>query len=107
MSLAPLAIACPQCGSKEVFYSCEPKCCYNHVCNNCRTTFEPFTELVGEFAGELGPLPESSDCTAPAAPCARCGEPKVFALTGSRTPQFVCASCKALLRLELGEIEPG
>jgi len=107
MALAPLVIACPQCGSTEVFYSCEPKCCFNHVCNHCRTTFEPYTELAGEFAGELGPIPEDLDCTTPTAPCARCGEPKVFALSDGKISQFVCASCKALLTLALGEIAPG
>ena len=43
MKTRKLEIACPQCGSKEVFYSCTPGCCFNHVCSDCGTTFEPAT----------------------------------------------------------------
>jgi hypothetical protein len=102
-----LAFLCPQCGSPEVVYSCNPSCCFNHVCGKCYTTFEPATVKVGELAGELGPLPPDPDPTGPTAPCARCGECKLFAIAdGPTAGKLVCVSCKALLTLELTEISP-
>jgi hypothetical protein len=104
MTLIPISVVCPQCGSGDVLYSCKPECCYNHVCNHCYTTFELETTRVGEVTEnfEISPEPDSS---APTAPCARCHEPRVFAIAGS-TPQFVCAACKALLTLKYTEIAP-
>jgi len=107
MKLAPLAIACPQCGSHDVVYSCKPDCCFNHVCSQCYTTFEPVTTRVGEFSGDLGPLPPDPDPTGPTAACARCGEIKLFAVSDAPAPQLLCVSCKALLTLELSEVSPG
>ena len=56
---------------------------------------EPFT---------LPPDPEASN---PTAPCARCGEARVFAIVDSDEPAYFCVSCKALLTLSLTEIAPG
>jgi hypothetical protein len=108
MTLAPLEVTCPQCGSHDVFYSCKPECCFNHVCNKCYTTFELETTRVGEFKGEFQAPPES-DPTQPTAPCARCGEWKIFAIRdGENSPsQLVCVDCRALLTLHLTNIEPG
>lgn len=104
-TLAPLAFACPKCGSTEVLYSCSPSCCFNHVCSRCYATFEPVTTRVGEFAGEPGPAPEV-DTTGPTAPCARCGEHCLFAVSGDSIPsgQVLCIACRALLTLELVEV---
>ena len=109
MMLIPLAIACPQCGSYDVVYSCKPECCFNHVCGKCYTTFEPFTTKAGELTGEIGPLPPDPDPTGPTAACARCGETRLFAIRDSvgPAPWLVCVSCKALLTLELSEVSPG
>ena len=110
MTLAPLAVACPKCGStSDVVYSCKPECCFNHVCAKCYTTFEPVTHRVGQLTGELGPLPPDPDPTAPTAACARCGESKLFAVMGNDagSGQLVCVSCKALLTLELSAVSPG
>jgi len=104
MTLTPISVACPQCGSPDVFYSCNPACCYNHVCNKCYTTFELETVRVGEFAEDLE-VPSNPDPTSTTAPCARCHEPRVFAIPGDK-PQYVCAACKALLTLEYTEIAP-
>jgi hypothetical protein len=103
--LSPLAFACPKCGSTDVLYSCSPSCCFNHVCSQCYATFEPQTTRVGEFEGDLGPLPEV-DSTGPTAPCVRCGEYQLFVLTGDSVArnQVLCVSCRALLTLELVEV---
>lgn len=103
--LTPLSFDCPKCGSTDVFYSCSPSCCFNHVCSRCYATFEPETTRVGEFAGELGPVPEV-DTTGPTAPCARCGEHRLFTAAGESIPpgQVMCVSCRALLTLELVEV---
>ena len=107
MVLTPISVACPECGSKDVCYSCTPSCCFNHVCNNCYTTFELETRRVGE-TGEVFEVPPDPDPTAPTAPCARCGEPRVFAVEENGTsPQYVCAACKALLVLQFAEVSPG
>jgi len=106
MRLAPISISCPHCGSKDVIYSCQPTCCFNHVCNNCYTTFELETTKVGELQDVLV-MPPDPEPTSPTAPCARCGEAKVFAIVDSAKPRFLCVSCKALLRLNFTEISPG
>ena len=109
MTLTPLAIACPQCGSYDVVYSCKPDCCFNHVCSTCYTTFEPITTKTGEFTGGIGPLPPDPDPAGATAACARCGETRLFAMADTVGPatQLVCVSCKALLTLELSEVSPG
>lgn len=109
MKLAPLSIACPQCGSLDVVYSCKPDCCFNHVCSKCYTTFQPLTTRVGEYAGDLGTLPPDPDPSGPTAACARCGEIKLFAIADGEPspPRLLCVSCKALLTLELTEVCPG
>jgi hypothetical protein len=106
MRLSPISISCPHCGSKDVLYSCQPTCCFNHVCNKCYTTFELETTRVGEMQEDFA-MPPDPDPSSPTAPCARCGEARVFAIVGSPEPQFLCVSCKALLSLSLTEISEG
>jgi DNA-directed RNA polymerase subunit RPC12/RpoP len=99
-----LALACPTCGSADVFYSCTPNCCYNHVCANCGTTFEPLTKAKGgTLAGVVppDPLPEAAD---PTAACARCDSIAVYQTDDG---SIVCGKCGSLLLLELTEIAPG
>ena len=98
MKLIPISIACPECGSLEVIYSCNPACCFNHVCNNCYATFELETDCVGELAEPFDTLADP-DSTNPTAPCARCGEYRIFAISNGRAspPQYLCVSCRALL----------
>ena len=108
MTLTPLAVSCPQCGSNDVFYSCKPECCFNHVCNRCYTTFELETTRVGELPDPFE-VPPDPDPSGPTAPCARCGEYRIFAL-GDRPgapQQYLCVSCKALLTLEITNIAKG
>jgi len=108
MTLTPLAVSCPQCGSNDVFYSCKPECCFNHVCNRCYTTFELETTHVGELQSPFT-IPPDPDPSAPTAPCARCGECKIFSVSHGPTspPQYLCISCKALLTLGITNVAKG
>jgi hypothetical protein len=97
----PLQIACPRCASPAVAYSCEPRCCFNHVCAACRCTFQTATEATGGKLQGLAPpdpLPDSSD---PTAPCGECRSTAVFRLADDR---IVCTRCGALLELQLEDI---
>jgi hypothetical protein len=106
MTLTLIFVACPQCGSADVIYSCKPECCFNHVCNNCYTTFELETTKVGEVKEDFK-IPPDPDPSGPTTPCARCGEPRVFAIgDAAPPPQYVCAACKALLTLGYTAIAP-
>jgi len=99
-----LVLACPVCGSGEVFYSCTPNCCFNHVCSNCGTTFEPATEIAGGTASGIvapDPLPDATD---PTVGCARCESIEVYMTEGD---SLVCAKCGTLLKLEITEVAPG
>jgi DNA-directed RNA polymerase subunit RPC12/RpoP len=99
-----LEIVCPVCGSREVFYTCNPACCFNHVCGECGATFETATVATGRKVGRVEPpvpLPEPGD---PAAPCAKCESTAVY-MTAEN--ELVCANCGALLRLEINDVSPG
>ena len=103
MQARKLSIACPTCGSGEVFYSCTPNCCFNHVCAECGTTFEPETRLAGGTASRIlppDPLPEAAD---PTVACVRCDSTAVYALEGDL---LVCGKCMSLLKLEITEVAP-
>jgi formylmethanofuran dehydrogenase subunit E len=52
-------------------------------------------------------MPPDPDPSSPTAPCARCGEAKVFAIADSQDVQYLCVSCKALLALHFTEVSPG
>ncbi len=101
----PLDLLCPRCGGAEIVYSCEPECCFNHLCGGCRTTFLTATRYLGERL----PAPPSSgddgarDPSDPAAPCSECEEPSVVRLGDGRC---ACAECGALLELLYEEIVP-
>jgi len=99
-----LELACPVCGSGEVFYSCTPNCCFNHVCSNCGTTFEPETKATGGTISGIvlpDPLPDAAD---PTAACARCESTAVYLTEDNRA---VCGKCGTLLKVEYTEVCPG
>jgi hypothetical protein len=107
VTLTPLTVACPECASRDVLYSCKPECCFNHVCNQCYTTFELETERVGELQEDFT-MPPDPDPSAPTAPCARCGECKIFVLSdGPHSGQHLCVSCRALLKLSIIDVVKG
>jgi len=108
MNLVPISIVCPECSSADVIYSCKPECCFNHVCNQCYTTFELESERVGEIKEDLTPPPEP-DSTNPTIPCSRCGECLVFlwADAAKDFPAYVCISCKAVLKASFTNIAKG
>jgi len=98
-----LSLACPVCQSCEVFYSCTPNCCFNHVCSDCGATFEPITKLAGGTQAGVeapDPLPDASD---PTVACIRCDSTAVYALADGR---LVCTGCGLLLHLEMTEVAP-
>ena len=95
---------CPTCGSGDVFYSCHVTCCFNHVCNACRATFELATKVTGKREGPFE-VPADRDTSLPMAPCAACGKADVFQEEGA--PGLVCASCHSLLALEYEKVVAG
>ncbi len=100
-STRKLVIPCPLCGSADTFYSCEPKCCFNHVCGDCKATFEPVTNFAGSFRRGLQPPDPLPDASEPAVACAKCESVAVFV---AEDGALVCTDCGAVLTLELTEI---
>jgi hypothetical protein len=100
-------VRCPQCHGVGIVYSCEPKCCFNHVCADCRSTFELNTEKTGQtdaIVVENGE-PESGD---PTTGCASCGSLRMAVLRSSdKETILVCGACHALSKLVVDEFVPG
>jgi len=99
-----LSLNCPVCGSRDVFYSCTPNCCFNHVCADCGTTFEPITKLAGGALTGIQPPDPLPDATDPTAACVKCDSTAVYVLPDGR---LVCGNCGLLLELEITEVAPG
>lgn len=99
----PLDLVCPRCGGVEIVYSCEPECCFNHLCGGCRTTFLTATRYLGARLPAPPPRPggDEPDPSDPAAPCCECGEAGVVRLADGRCS---CVECGALLELLYEEI---
>ncbi|HUQ91566.1 MAG TPA: hypothetical protein VM120_07780 [Bryobacteraceae bacterium] len=95
-----LHLKCPVCGSADVFYSCEPKCCFNHVCGDCRSTFEPVTQPAGGQR-RIAPPEDLPDPTDPAVACCRCESVAVYV---DEDGALVCADCGTVMTMELTEI---
>lgn len=102
MKAAIPVVACPSCGSHSVVYSCEPKCCFNHVCGDCHCTFELQTRALGGELPEVEAPERPLEACDPTAECARCHSLTVYQV-GDR---YVCLSCSALLVVEYTEISP-
>jgi DNA-directed RNA polymerase subunit RPC12/RpoP len=98
-----LEMICPVCGSGEIFYTCTPNCCFNHVCNNCGSTFEPITRTTGRIHSGFqkpDPLPDASD---PTVACAKCEATSVYMTSET----LVCTACGSGLALEFTEVARG
>lgn len=97
-------MACPVCASTEVFYTCTPNCCFNHVCGNCGSTFEPVTTATGERAVDIQPPDPPPEAAGPTVACAKCDATAVYATAAGK---LVCSRCGAILVLEFTEIAKG
>jgi hypothetical protein len=99
-----LVLSCPTCASTEVYYTCTPNCCFNHVCGNCSTTFEPVTAATGAKVSEVTPPSAPAEAGDPTVACAKCESTAVYA-TGDQ--RLVCGACRTVLVLEYTEVAPG
>jgi DNA-directed RNA polymerase subunit RPC12/RpoP len=100
-------VRCPECGSRDVVYSCEPKCCFNHVCADCKTTFQITTEKAGRDDPSVGEVsrPESGD---PTTSCCVCHSLRVGVISAEQgPPQLICGDCKAVLTLQYEDVVSG
>lgn len=100
-------IACPQCGGHEIIYSCEPKCCFNHVCSDCRSTFEINTKKTGETderAAAEAAEPESGD---PTTACAACESLNIAVVQRGDELFVACGKCYAVSKVAIEEFVAG
>ena len=99
-------VRCPECGSPDVVYSCDPKCCFNHVCGSCKTTFQLNTAKTGTADRPASDVlaPESGD---PTTSCAVCHSLRIAALSADAASPLVCGECNALLKLEIEDVVSG
>jgi hypothetical protein len=102
-----LQVQCPSCGSSDITYTCEPQCCFTHICGACYTTFELFTEALGRDLSGVATPPRERDCLAPTVACAQCDSIEVYMLerVGDSSRELVCTACHALLRLLFAAVE--
>lgn len=97
----PLRLRCPACGGTDLIYTCDPGCCFNHVCSGCRRAVYPSTEVTGRRVVGLTERPPPG-CTDPTVACDACGSLAVYMLGD----EPVCTRCGAVLALRLGD-SPG
>ena len=107
MNLQPLTVECPSCGSTDITYTCEPQCCFNHICATCYTTFELFTETVGKALDDVDVPTQEHDSLAPTVACACCKSLDIYVVepTDEASRQLLCMSCRALLKLGFAAVE--
>ncbi|MEE8201640.1 MAG: hypothetical protein V3R29_10780 [Candidatus Acidoferrales bacterium] len=109
MKFLPLSVACPNCGSRNVTYTCEPKCCFNHLCNACYTSFMLGTEKLGRelpTTKREGLPPEGpEDALAACVGCQRCESIAVYQLERELDgATHVCGACFALLKCTIEDV---
>jgi hypothetical protein len=107
MTPRPLVVQCPSCGSSDITYTCEPKCCFNHICASCYTSFELVTEPLGRQLTGIERPHQERDSLAPTVACAQCESLEVYmvAPAGDSPGGLVCADCHAILRLGFAAVE--
>lgn len=101
-------VRCPVCHGGDIVYSCEPKCCFNHVCADCRSTFEINTEKTGQYdrtTPAQAAEPESGD---PTTACAACESLRIGVLkSDANETLLLCADCRAISRVVIEEFVAG
>lgn len=101
-------VRCPQCGGSDIIYSCEPKCCFNHVCADCRSTFELNTQKTGRFDHETAREAEEPQSGEPTTGCPSCESLKLAVLSSENGETLLlCVNCRAISKLVVEEFVPG
>ena len=103
-------IRCPKCGSAEIVYSCEPKCCFNHVCADCRSTFEINTAKTGQSMAmdAAAPPVEEPPSGEPTTCCASCESLRVAVLQYQDYEALLfCGKCGAISKMVIEEFVEG
>ncbi len=102
------AIRCPKCGGAEIVYSCEPKCCFNHVCADCRSTFEINTQKTGQHDRTTPVQAEAPASGDPTTACAACESLRLTVLKSDASEiLLLCADCRAVSRMVIEEFVTG
>jgi hypothetical protein len=100
-------VRCPTCGSAGVIYSCEPKCCFNHVCGDCRTSFQLVTHKTGKFDHTTDIAAHEPPSGDPTTCCAACESLRVAVVSvDSHRTTLLCSNCRAVLELAIEEVAP-
>lgn len=93
-------IRCPKCGGADIIYSCEPKCCFNHVCADCRSAFEINTQKTGHYDRTTPLAAEAPDSGDPTTACAACESLRVAVLkSDANETLLLCADCRAISKM--------
>jgi transcription elongation factor Elf1 len=101
-------IRCPKCGGAEVIYSCEPKCCFNHVCADCRSTFEINTVKTGESVTAATITVEEPQSGEPTTCCASCESLRIAVLKSEENQTLLlCGNCGAISKMMIEEFVAG
>ncbi|HEX9119372.1 MAG TPA: hypothetical protein VF840_02425 [Terriglobales bacterium] len=103
-------IRCPKCGGAEIVYSCEPKCCFNHVCADCRSTFEINTVKTGQSMemDAAAPPVEEPQSGEPTTCCASCESLRVAVLQSQDYEALLfCGKCGAISKMVIEEFVEG
>ena len=102
MQAKPLTLSCPRCGSPDLVYSCEPECCFNHVCGECLNSFQLQTRDLGGRVSSVVPETSERDSLAPTVPCAVCSRLNVAMVDNQGVTATVCVDCGAILEIDFG-----
>ena len=101
-------VRCPKCGGKEIVYSCEPKCCFNHVCADCRSTFEINTVKTGQSLAAATVTVEEPQSGEPTTCCASCDSLRVAVLKSEGDETLLCCgACGAISTMVIEEFVAG
>jgi hypothetical protein len=98
-------VHCPLCGSSDVVYSCEPKCCFNHVCSECKATFQLTTHQTGGCDFQSASDANDPESAEPTAACAVCHGMKLGVVSYENGRGILlCSDCRSLLELAYEDI---